>query len=228
VRAWMRTLRYRALFRDPSVDPVLGQGPPRIYLFWHEGILQPLYLRGNCHLAMLLSKHRDADILAQIAKRFGFDCVRGSTYRGGARALRELAHRSHSQHLTITPDGPRGPRRRLAQGPIYLASKLAMPIVAIGFAYARPWRMNSWDRFAVPKPFSNARSVVSEAIRVPPDLDRAGIEAWRSRIETLLNDLTDDAQAWADSGAHRDGQQRIAKLRGPAPSPPQREERLAA
>ena len=55
-------------------------------------------------------------------------------------------------NLTITPDGPRGPRRQLAQGPVYLASKLGMPIVAMGFGYDRPWRFNSWDRFAIPRP----------------------------------------------------------------------------
>ena len=100
-----------------SVDPVLGIDGPRIYIFWHEYILLPLALRGHCHLSMLLSQHGDADILARIAQHFGFDCVRGSTYRGGATALWELEERSRTHHLTITPDGPRGPRRQLAQGP---------------------------------------------------------------------------------------------------------------
>ena len=137
----MSTLDYRAAFYDRSVDPVLGIGGPRIYIFWHENILFPLYLRGHCHLAMLLSQHRDADILARVAHHLGFDCVRGSTYRGGARALWELSERSRTQHLTITPDGPRGPRRQLAQGPIYLASRLQLPLVAMGFGYDRPWRI---------------------------------------------------------------------------------------
>ena len=83
----------------------------------------------------------------------GFDCVRGSTYRGGARAIWELLERSRRQHLTITPDGPRGPRRQFAQGPIYLASRLQLPLVAMGFGYDRPWRVNSWDRFRRPAAF---------------------------------------------------------------------------
>ena len=81
----MSTLDYRAAFYDRSVDPVLGVGGPRIYIFWHENILIPLHLRGHCHLAMLLSQHGDADILARVAYHMGFDCVRGSTYRGGAQ-----------------------------------------------------------------------------------------------------------------------------------------------
>ena len=168
IRAWMSTLDYRAVFYDRSVDPVVGVGGPRIYIFWHENILAPLYLRGHCHLAMLLSQHRDADILARVAYHMGFDCVRGSTYRGGARAIWELFERSRRQHLTITPDGPRGPRRQLAQGPIYLASRLQLPLVVMGFGYDRPWRANSWDRFAVPRPFSRARAVIGPPLMLPP------------------------------------------------------------
>ena len=112
----MSTLDYRVVYYDRSVDPVLGVDAPRIYVFWHENILIPLYVRGHCHLAMLLSQHRDADILARVAKQMGFDCVRGSTYRGGAKAIWELWDRSRRQHLTITPDGPRGPRRQMAMG----------------------------------------------------------------------------------------------------------------
>ena len=59
-------------------------------------------------------------------------------------------------HLTITPDGPRGPRRHMAPGPIYLASKLGLPLVLMGYAYDRPWRLHSWDRFAIPRPGSRA------------------------------------------------------------------------
>jgi lysophospholipid acyltransferase (LPLAT)-like uncharacterized protein len=202
VQGWMSTLDYRIGFYDRSVDPALGLGGTRIYIFWHENILFPLYLRGNCRLAMLLSQHRDADILAHIAHHVGFDCVRGSTYRGGVDAVRELLKKSDEMHLTITPDGPRGPRRQLAQGPIYLASRLKLPLIALGFGYNRPWRTRSWDRFAIPKPYSRARGLVSPPIRIPPNLDRSGIETCRLRVEKLLNCLTVEAETWAESG-HR-------------------------
>ena len=217
VRNWMRTLRYRILYHDETVDPVLHPGPPRMFLFWHENILMPLHWRGGCHCAMLLSQHRDADFLARIAGRFGFDCVRGSTQRGGTKALRELTRRAETMHLTITPDGPRGPRRVCSPGPIFLASRTQMPIVAMGFAYQQPWRLGSWDHFAVPRPFTRARAVCSEEIKVPAGLDRDGLETWRVRVERTLNDLTEDAQEWADSGARREGEQRI---RGGGSAPP--------
>jgi len=217
IRAWMQTLDTRAAFYDRSVDPVLGVEGPRIYVFWHEYILLPLALRGHCHLSMLLSQHGDADVLARIANHFGFDCVRGSTYRGGARALWELEERSRTQHLTITPDGPRGPRRQLAQGPIYLASRLQIPLVVMGFGYDRPWRTNSWDHFAVPRLFSRARAIVGPSIVVPAELDRAGLESCRLRTERLLNCLTAEAEAWATAGTRKAGEVVIKPQFAPPP-----------
>jgi lysophospholipid acyltransferase (LPLAT)-like uncharacterized protein len=206
IRAWMRTLDYRAVFYDRSIDPIRGEGGQRIYVFWHENILLPLYLRGNCNLAMLLSQHPDAEILAHVAYHMGFDCVRGSTYHGGSKAIWELLERSRNQHLTITPDGPRGPRRRLAMGPIYLASRLQLPLVVMGFGYDRPWRANSWDRFALPRPFSRGRAIVGPPLRLPRELDRDGMENCRLRAERLLNDLTCEAEAWAAAGTRKAGE----------------------
>ena len=159
VRRWMSTLDYKVAYYDRTIDPVFpdcrGQ---KIYIFWHEYILFPLYLRGHCNMAMLLSRHRDAEILSHAAYHLGFEFVRGSTNRGGVAALRELLARSQRMHLTITPDGPRGPRRRLAPGCVYLASKLELPLVVMGYGYDRPWRVHSaWDQFAIPRPYSRAR-----------------------------------------------------------------------
>jgi lysophospholipid acyltransferase (LPLAT)-like uncharacterized protein len=213
----MSTLDYRAVFYDRSVDPVMGVGTPRIYVFWHENILIPLYVRGHCHLAMLLSQHRDAEILARVARQMGFECVRGSTYRGGAKAIWELWDRSRRQHLTITPDGPRGPRRQMALGPIFLASRLGLPLVAMGFGYDRPWRMNSWDHFAVPRPFSRARALIGPPMFLPSDLDRDGMERSRQRTEQLLNDLTTEAEAWAAAGTRKAGEVVIGPQAAPSP-----------
>ena len=86
VQTWMGTLDYRVSFYDPTVDPVdpryRGQ---KIYIFWHEYILFPIYLRGHCNLAMLLSQHNDADILSRVAHHLGFEFVRGSSRRGAIR-----------------------------------------------------------------------------------------------------------------------------------------------
>lgn len=212
IRQWMGTLDYRAEFGDPSVDPVHPEyRGAKIYVFWHENILQPLFLRGHSNIAMLLSRHADANILDRVARMMGFGVVRGSTFHGGSVALRQLAERAQRENLTITPDGPRGPRRRLAPGCVFLASTLGIPIVAMGMGYERPWRLGTWDRFAVPKPWSRARGVVSRAIAVPPDLDREGIEWHRAGVERLLIHLTNDAENWACSGGRRSGEVRLRK-----------------
>lgn len=206
IRALLKTQRFRVFYHDPAVDPRLGVNRPRIYIFWHEYILTPLYLRGHCNIAMLLSRHKDADALVHIAGYMGYDCVRGSSNRGGTSALREMARRGQHMHLTITPDGPRGPRRHLALGPIYLASQLGMPIVPLGFGADRPWRLKSWDRFVLPRPFSRVRSVIGNEITIPPQLDREQLETHRREVEQVLNDLTLDAEQWAASGATRQGE----------------------
>ena len=216
-RGWMSTLNYRAAYYDQSVDPIYGVGGPRIYVFWHENIMIPLHLRGHCHLAMLLSQHGDAEVLSHVAYHMGFDCVRGSSRRGGARAIWELFERSAYQHLTITPDGPRGPRRQLAQGPIYLASKLQLPLVPMGFGSDRPWRMNSWDKFAVPRPFTRARAIVGPPLMLPADLDRDGLEQCRLRVERLMTALTCEAEAWAENGSRKQGEVVIRPGHAPWP-----------
>jgi lysophospholipid acyltransferase (LPLAT)-like uncharacterized protein len=205
IRTWMSTLDYRALFYDQSVDGIYPTDRQRIYVFWHEYILVPLYLRANCNLTMLLSKHRDADVLYRVAYHMGLECVRGSTYGGATEALLELSRRGKHMHMAITPDGPRGPRRRLAQGAVFLASRLQMPIVPIGIGIDRPWRTPTWDKFAVPRPGSRARAIVGPEIYVPEDLDRAQIELRRQGVERLLNQLSDEAELWAVSGEQRVG-----------------------
>ena len=201
-RNWMASLDFKAAFYDETVDAARIDFPgPAIFVFWHENILAPFYLRGHCNLTMLLSRHRDADWLAEAAKFMGFDSVRGSSFRGGGAALRELTRKVEEQsaNIAITPDGPRGPRRKLAQGPIFLASKLGIPIVTLGIGYDRPWRMSTWDRFALPRPFSRCRLILSPLLNLPADLDRDGIEHYRQQVEQLLNRLTLEAEAWADS-----------------------------
>ncbi|MBI3840024.1 MAG: lysophospholipid acyltransferase family protein [Planctomycetia bacterium] len=215
IRAWMSTLDYKAALYDPTIDPVdernRGQ---KIYIFWHENILFPLYLRGHCNLAMLLSRHRDADLLTEVANLLGFAFVRGSTGRGGGTALRELLRKSRHMNLTITPDGPRGPRRVLAPGAIYLSSKLGLPLVALGLGYDRPWRLRSWDRFAIPRPYSRARGVVSPPMVIPPNLDRDGVEHYRLQVEQMLNRLTNEAEAWAEAGTPKIDEVPVRRQRG--------------
>jgi lysophospholipid acyltransferase (LPLAT)-like uncharacterized protein len=207
IRAWMNTLDFQCAFYDPAVDLIHPDfAGNKIYIFWHEYILFPISLRGHCNMTTLVSRHRDAEVLAYAAHHLGFGTVRGSSGRAGTAALRELSAKGRQMNLIMTPDGPRGPRRRLASGSIYLASKLRMPLIVMGFGYDRPWRMKSWDRFAVPRPYTRARGVISPEIHIPPELDRESVEYYRLRVETLMNRLSDEAEIWAESGTRKIGQ----------------------
>jgi lysophospholipid acyltransferase (LPLAT)-like uncharacterized protein len=207
MRRWMDTLDLRWVLYDRANDTAVDvPGRRRIYLFWHEYVLMPLDRRGHTNVTMLLSRHRDGDVLARIAKHQGFGVVRGSTNDGASTSLRELIQVSRRGHLTITPDGPRGPRRELAVGPIYLASKLGLPIVPMGYGYDRPWRANSWDRFALPRPFSRGRAVWGPEMCIPKKLDRDGLEHYRVEVERMINRLTLEAEAWAEAGTRKEGE----------------------
>lgn len=206
-RQWMSTLDYRHAAYDPAVDPVHPRYPgPAIFLLWHEYIPFLFYLRGHCRISMLVSRHGDAEWLSCAARHMGFEIIRGSTNRGGATALRELMTSSARRNLAITPDGPRGPRRQLAPGPIYLASRTGLPLVAVGLGYSRCWRAPTWDRHAIPRPGARARGVTSPFLQIPPGLDRGGIEHYRQGVQRLLNQLTELAEQWAASGRRMEGE----------------------
>ncbi len=222
LRAWMRSLEYKAVYYDLAADPASPEcRGQKIYVLWHEYILFPLFFRAHCRTAILLSRHPDADVLAHVARHMGFQSVRGSTNRGGVAAIRDLMRRCRHMHLTITPDGPRGPRRQMTTGPIYLASKLGIPLVPMGFGYDRPWRVRrAWDQFAVPRPYSRARAVLGPEVLVPPDLSREGLEHFRQRFEHLQNRLTEEAEVWAALGTRKAGQ--LTPTPGPVQPRPRR------
>jgi len=192
---------YRKACEDSTVDPVSPDfRGPMIYLFWHEYIAITFYLRGRCNISMLLSRHRDAEWLSHAARYMGFGSVRASSSHGSVAGLLGLLRLGKTTNLTITPDGPRGPRRNLAQGCIYLSSRLQIPLVCVGFGCDRPWRVtNAWDQSAIARPFSRVRMVMSRPIQIPADLTRPEIEEYRLDIQKILESRTQIAQRWAQS-----------------------------
>ena len=204
IRAWMSSLDYRVAYYDPKVDPVhpdcAGQ---KIYIFWHEYILFPLVVRGHCNLAMLLSRHGDAEILSRVAYHFGFDLrARFDSprrRRGVAGTGREEPRDEPDDH---TRRSPRTAARAGAGADLSgLEAQLAAGAAGAGIrsSVAGP-QLGPLCRAA---PFSRARAVVSPAIHLPGDLDRDGVEHYRREVEQLLNRLTLEAEAWAESGGHK-------------------------
>jgi hypothetical protein len=200
IRWWMSTIRYRVFFAGGERHPVDHRVRRCIYAFWHETILIPTAFR--IRVRILISQHADGELIAQVCRFLGFGAVRGSTTRGGGPALLALQRHSREAHLAVTPDGPRGPRRRVQPGLILLASVTGLPIVAFGVGYSRAWRARSWDRFAVPLPWSAAHCVVTPAIHVPPRLSRPELERYRRLVEDWMQDATAAGERWAQGGPH--------------------------
>ncbi len=171
-----------------------------IYVTWHEYLLLPLYLGSDADVCMLLSRHSDGQLLSTTLRHFGIEQVCGSEGRGGVEALRNLIRVSERKHIALIPDGPRGPRRRVKLGLIYLAARSGLPVVPSGFGLRRPWRLKSWDRFALPRPWSRAAYVVGPPIFVPQNASKFELEHYRSVVQDCLDANTRAAEGWAETG----------------------------
>lgn len=198
LRALHATMDMKIHVPSPETDPRRADRPT-IFAFWHEMLMFPAYSHARLATVMV-SNHRDGEFIAQVVRMMRGRSVRGSTRRGGAAAARQMLRLAGLDHLAITPDGPRGPRRTAQPGVIYLASRSGMPIVPVGFAYSHARRANSWDRMAVPWPFCRARSVSGQPIHVPPRLRRDDLADWAGRLERALNQAQQRAELLARTG----------------------------
>lgn len=178
-----------------------ARGERAIILLWHGQMLAGTVAH-RLPTRVLISEHRDGEIIARVVAHFGLGAVRGSSSRGGARALLEAAAvLKGGTDVAITPDGPRGPYRTFAAGALALAHRTGVPLVAIVTHADRAWRLRSWDRFEIPKPF--ARVVVEY---LPPrfvqaaDVREASAQAeetgaWMRRAQEALAEGAGDAAA---------------------------------
>jgi lysophospholipid acyltransferase (LPLAT)-like uncharacterized protein len=196
----MATLRYSYHPIGPQTIPPPKQGERYLYAFWHENMLLPAYRCGSPHVWVLVSRHADGELIAAVCRSLGFRLIRGSTTRGSIEAVRQMVRAGQTAHLALTPDGPRGPRRQVQAGVIYLAAKTGLGIIAGGIGYQDPWRLRSWDRFVLPKPWRRATVVTSAPIRIPPELDKASVEHYRQLLEDTLRTVNLAAEHWAEQG----------------------------
>jgi lysophospholipid acyltransferase (LPLAT)-like uncharacterized protein len=129
-----------------------------IFALWHGELLPLLWHQRGENVAIVISDHRDGEIIAQIAESLGYATVRGSSSKGGSRALIGLMREiTAGRDGAITPDGPRGPARVFAPGAAIAAFRTGALIAPIRAQASRSWRLKSWDRFLIPKPFARVR-----------------------------------------------------------------------
>ncbi len=166
-----------------------------IYAFWHAHILVPTCVGRNLGAKVLVSQHRDGEYVAQTVRCLGNDVARGSTTRGGARALLSMIKKVKEEKvsLAITPDGPRGPRFVVQAGVITLGQKTRYPIIPVMVHHSKCWELPSWDRFCVPKPFSKVVLIYGDPIMIPPKLEKSEVEEYRVLLEKAFVKLGNEA-----------------------------------
>jgi len=187
--ALMRTVRFEVR-NDASYAAAVGAGEPLVYALWHGRLLPLAWAHRGERVTTLISLSRDGEYIARIVEGWGYGVVRGSTSRGGSRALAELIRLGKKGiSLAITPDGPRGPRERMKPGLLLAAQRAGMAIVPVSGACSAAWWFEGWDRFLVPKPFSRVVLVHGPLMRLPRDLDEAGLEQRAAELEQTMRSL---------------------------------------
>ena len=193
LRIYALALRFR--IEDPQNLLSRDPGQPRIWAFWHNRILMMPYLYARLcpgrRMLMMVSRSRDGEFITRIMNRFGVDGARGSSSRGGSDALRELLReleRPQARDIGITPDGPRGPRQKVQDGVLALATSSRRSICPITVHYSRCWKLRSWDGFQIPWPGSVCRVVVGPAVAAPKNLEPSEMDQVRGELERALGE----------------------------------------
>ena len=163
LRAIALTWRFRVRNGEVITD-LRAKAQPFIFAFWHGQLLPLLWHHRNEGVYVVISSHRDGEIVARAAEYLRYNTIRGSSSRGAARALLGIVRELEDGHeVAVTPDGPRGPARKFASGALVASQRTGAPIIGIGVSAKRAWRLKSWDRFMIPKPFTRIDVVYAVA-----------------------------------------------------------------
>lgn len=189
VRTLARTWRVSAINQRGFQEHRRARQPV-IFAFWHAHMLPLVWQHRDEGVAVLISQHADGEIIARICEALGYRTVRGSTSRGGARALVELDRQlEQGIDVAITPDGPRGPALSIAPGVVYAAQRANAPIIPIDVRASRAWRLRTWDRFMIPKPFARVTIRYGDPHEVPNAKGGHSLEREAERLGAVMHEL---------------------------------------
>ena len=164
---------------------------------WHDALLLPTFaaprwLRKRC--CCLVSQHQDGSYLADAMAWMDYTTVRGSTKRGGVEALRQLVNDTAGKHIIVTPDGPRGPRRKLKHGAAFVAAQTGRRLLPGAFVVNRGWRIpGSWTDLLVPMPFTTVYIMTGEPISIPEGISRAELGDYVIAAQQAMDVLNAEA-----------------------------------
>ena len=183
-----------------KIDSLLERNESFIYSFWHDQLLMcPLTWQSNSNIKVLISKHRDGDIIAQLISNLGFEAIRGSTHKtnkiknkGGLLSARKMIKSlKNGISIGISPDGPKGPRHKVSEGILSISRLSESVILPVGIGFKKKWVLNTWDKFIIPKPFNEITVIWGDPM--PAITNEKNNNQFRTKLESKMNNLTAQA-----------------------------------
>jgi lysophospholipid acyltransferase (LPLAT)-like uncharacterized protein len=185
------TLRYSISWEEPPTPPDATYEMPIIYSFWHRAVFAGAWLWRNIGIAVMVSRSFDGEYIARTIEKLGFVAVRGSSSRGGAKALLGLRTQlERGVSVAFTIDGPRGPKYVAKPGPVLLSRESGLPMAAFYVALSDAWVLKTWDAMMIPKPFSKALVRVSAKMRVPAEAGQGEMTDYHAQLQAALERIT--------------------------------------
>lgn len=193
IRLICRTLRYSVFIEEGGPADISAH--PLILCFWHEGIFVSTYVFRNQEIGVISSHSFDGEYTGRIISKFNYVPIKGSSSKGAIRAfLGSRRHLEQGNTVAFTSDGPRGPAHIAKPGPVLLASKTGLPLAAFHVAVETAWRLRSWDRAMIPKPFSRALICMSKKIEVPVNAGDSEMERCHAQLQAAQERVRDFAE----------------------------------
>ena len=191
-----RTIRWRSE-GDQYLEEIHRSGHRAIFVFWHGRIFPATYYWRKRGIVVMTSQNLDGEAIADCIQRFGYGVARGSSSRGGLRALAQLARDIRDgKDAAFTIDGPRGPRYVAKPGPVLLALKSGAAIFCFHISMKHRIQLRSWDEFQIPLPFTPAIVLKAPPIYVPPETTQEQLRSLHDQMQQVLDDLRVRGDAW--------------------------------
>lgn len=202
-RVLARTCRFREVEAEGASRPHDYRLENAIYVLWHSTLLMLGLAHRDEGGVILISRHRDGEILARAMQKLGYHAARGSSTRGGAVGLREMIRAGdEGRPLGLTPDGPTGPARRCKPGPVHLGAETGLALVPCAAAATRYRRINSWDRFVVPLPGATIYCSYGTPFHIDRDVRSPdAVERWQHELAFRIDAQLERCESAAETGS---------------------------
>ncbi len=195
VNGLMRTTRLKVVNRETPDYFMANRDKTAIFCFWHGKIIPLYHTYRRKGIYILISQHRDGELIARMVECNGYKPVRGSSTRGGSRSVKEMLKIAREGNIiTITPDGPKGPKQKLKEGAVFLAQMTGAPLYPIGIGLSKCWQARDWSGIQIPKPFSRTVIYFGREFRVPRKIEPEEFERYRREIEAEIVRCNEEAR----------------------------------